>query len=91
MTSPVDTLREAASAMRASHGPKHKRHAMWEAIATHLEQVARYQALIDDGTMWSTSTVHTDNMHFVGRIAHEYLAADRAALTSDRAATEGES
>jgi len=35
-----ETLRKAAVQMREEHGPDHPRHAMWEAIAHHLEQRA---------------------------------------------------
>lgn len=37
----ADVLRRAAALMREQHGPDHKRHEMWAAMADWLDSVAR--------------------------------------------------
>lgn len=85
-TGQVATILRATEAMREQHGPEHKRHAMWDAMATLLYQIARDQKLIDDGVVWSTSIFHTAAIVHAERTARAYLAAP----THDRAVERDE-
>lgn len=68
---PQKSLRDAARSMREAHGPEHKRHHMWAAIATACESTASNWDWCDryEGTP-------SVEMHALHRIAVEYLTAD---------------
>lgn len=64
-------LRTAAESMRKAHGPEHKRHYMWVAMASACEVAA-------DQWDWNTryDKFPTLEMQGLYRVASEYLKAD---------------
>jgi hypothetical protein len=62
----IETLNLAAKGMREAHGPEHKRHDMWEAMAYLMERTA----LLMDGDRQGYEAF------YVITVAQAYLDAD---------------
>lgn len=74
--SPAATLSAAAAAMREEHGPDHKRHEMWAAMADLLDERARAHEA------WARRLDHEPVVVFPEQaaaiaVADAYLGAER--------------
>lgn len=65
----ADTLHRAAALMREEHGPDHKRHEMWSAMADLLDLCASVTDPDDDP--------NEDGLRQALAAANAYLEADR--------------
>lgn len=64
-----ETIREVARQMREAHGPEHKRHKMWDKMATLLEEIT--EDFTDEEDYEDNDYVST-----AYDVAYEYLTAD---------------